>query len=433
MPEFLDVLKNLGVVDNTGATQASKLVGGAAAQVDLLPTRYRGQVATASRIANTFNSVNKQTMSTTRHIKRGDAATLQVCFWNGYIDPSNVAAEERPRGGTATYKVSLEYPVGTQPRVFTWGGASQTTAADGAIIYSDEMAFNVPDGAPFLIHCYQTSTVGIIYTGFPTTNQGSVSEGMTFAPSGIADATETIGGDPARLSSNAFATPPLAIIGWTRRPAVALYGDSRVAGTGSPGDTGDYTTNTGTYARSIGKSLAYINLAVPSSRAAALKNLNTVRLSMLQYVTSATLSLCVNDYRTNGDSATTIYNNVQLCANQIIAAKPGIRLFVGTTEPYTTASTDSYATGAVGTQTPASGEATRVTYNDTLRLRGILGAAGIIDVAAVLESGLNTGLWASDSNGTTNYPLTGDGLHSNQRGTLRVERSGIINPTLFAR
>jgi len=392
-----------------------------------LAPRYRGQVATASRIANTFNATNKQSMSKTYHIKRGSANTLQLVYFNGYCNAANTAAEETARGSSATYKVSLEYPIGTAPRLFTWSGAAQINAASGALIITDEMPFDVPDGALCALHCYQTATAGIIYTTFPTTRQGAVFEGMTFGVSGIVDYTETIGGDPAPSAD--FGTPPLAIIGWTRRPAVALFGDSRVAGTGAPGDTGDYTTNTGTYARSIGKSLAYINLGVPSSKANGLRQGNAVRMSLLQYVTGAIVAIGVNDYRSNGDSGTTIYNNLQLIANQIVALRPGIRLFFGTIEPYTTASTDAYASGNPGTQTIASSDSSRTSVNESLRLRGILGASGIMDVTSVLEGGVNTSLWI----GGGSYPLTGDGLHANQRGCLAVEKSGVVNPSLFVR
>jgi len=392
---------------------------------------YLGQIATASRIANTFNATNKQSMSTTRHIKRGSSPTMRLVYWNGYVNTANPTTEETSRGSTATYKVSLEYPIGTTPRLFTWASANQITANDGAIVMTDEMSFDVPDGAAYYLHCYQTATAGIVYTTYPTTHQGGVIEGMTFGASGIADATTTVGGDAARSASNEFATPPLAILGYTRCDAVGIYGDSRAAGTGSPGDTGDFTTNTGTYARSIGKSLAYINLGVPSGRALGLKSSNTVRLAMLKYVTAATVALGVNDYRTNGDSATTIYNNLQLIANAMLTAKPSLRLFFGTIEPYTTASTDAYATS--GSQTPHAQDATRIGVNDTLRLRGVVGAAGILDIASVLESGLNTGFWKGGSNGATSYPITSDGLHSTQRGCLLVEQSSIITPGLFAR
>jgi hypothetical protein len=97
-------------------------------------------------------------------------------------------------------------------------------------------------------------------------------------------------------------------------------------------------------------------------------------------------------------------------------------VWLATVAPRTT-STDNWAT--VANQTPVTGEAQRVAYNTSLRTSPPSWVAGIFDVAAQVESSLNSGAWKATG---TAFGYTADGIHETTAGNLLIQNSAIINP-----
>lgn len=132
---------------------------------------------------------------------------------------------------------------------------------------------------------------------------------------------------------------------------------------------------------------------------------------------------------TAGTSAATMVTNM----NTLIALFPvAQKIFVSTLVPDTTTS-DNWATptriapDGTNNQTANVHDSVRVTYNGDLRANGsITGIWGIIDLANVVESAWNSGVWVGPS-------MTPDGIHESGNAALQEQWSGAVPIGSFTR
>lgn len=99
----------------------------------------------------------------------------------------------------------------------------------------------------------------------------------------------------------------------------------------------------------------------------------------------------------------------------------------------TATGTPVYATGwqDVTNQTPFLGvnDSQRASLNEYCRFSAV--AAGFyrcLDIAAILESGYNSGYWGQFNDAGVQQAMTVDGNHPNLAGYLRIKKSGIFSP-----
>lgn len=373
---------------------------------------YLGQVATRTWIPNNFFATNKQQMSRVFHYARDNITSLQIVLPNFKIVSAGAPnmGESGP-GATATVTASIEYPTGTFTQVL-FSGVASGTIADGGMIISDPVSVSIPNGAKFFSRVWYSCSTGVIYSGYAT-NGMSTGDGFI---GGVTTADLTMGGTVTQ-TTNVIGVVPAAIIAMTRNKSVATIGDSRCFGLN---DTGDASGDVGELARSIGPSLAYINLGVPSDRAIDFTtgSHSTNRQTLMGYCSSRVCAYGINDLA-NSSSASAI-----IAALQTIAGYKTSPMWQATIAPRTT-STDSWAT--TGNQTAFAQNSTRVSLNGSIR-SGISGLAGYFEIADVDESARDSGFWVV--NGSANYATT-DGIHENQAQNLRIAASGAINPAVF--
>lgn len=360
---------------------------------------YYGQVASRCYATGQFSSPNKQIMGRTRHVCQTDVSSIQLVY------PCFQGAEV-VLGANATITAAVEYPVSTFTQV-KFSGATQGTIIDGSYIVSDPVSVTIPKGATFYSRAYFTNTAGIVFTAYGSNT--SSGEAATFAASGVVD--QTMGGT-VTASSGAVGYGPIAIIGQTSVPSIAVLGDSRAAGLN---DTMSGTaTGVGEITRSINDTAPYTNLSIPSVTAAGIvtNGQNSVRLQMARYCSHVIFQLGTNDMSGGDDSSVLLAH-----AQQIRSWLPGRPFYPCTVAPRTT-STDSWATTV--NQTPISAESRRVAYNAILRNGQMGGASGFIEIADQVESARDSGLWKAPG-------WTTDGIHESQTAHVAIQNSGAIN------
>ena len=338
-----------------------------------------GFVATRARYNEATNIVNRVVNATTMHVARDSIGYIKVAY-------QNFLTNEISLYGSSMFAGAIEYPAGTiQP--LTFAGQAITNGAGGTMVYSDlaTLATNIPEGATFWVHSYQSNSVGCIYTAYcnPSYDKCEFSTGNTnkTMQTGVGSGS-TLGYFPA------------AIIGYTAKPSVLGLGDSRCFG---KGDSVDASGSLGD-ARMWDPNYGFVNMSVPGDTFANFTNHDTARLSLTNYATVAYVPYAINDMA-NG-----IITNYVCMISQI-----GLPIYAATLEPRST-TTDSFVD--LAGQTVTANEFWRTNFNYALRAGQIRGVRGFIEKAAVVESGgtNNTGLWIA--NGTANYYTT-DGLHGN--------------------
>ncbi len=201
-----------------------------------------------------------------------------------------------------------------------------------------------------------------------------------------------------------------------------MLGDSRAWGDAGGGAlSGDSSSSTGAYEKSLAPSIGLINLAVPGDRASLFLASHTNRLALAIYASDFIIEYGINDLTLDSRTA------VQLAADisSIIALLPPGSKIVTTLEPKS-ASTDSWAT--LANQTTNAANAERVSYNANVRGGSIAGQTGYFEVADIAESSRNSGKWKV-TGGANGY--TADGLHANASGISLIVDSGIIDARIF--
>lgn len=417
---------------NGNIITASGLLSVGNASASVTTTAYLGQVATRSYLPNMqipAGNANNQAQTRTRHTAMDNmsAAALVLVGWAVTTSQSSPVGtgQEISVGIDTTAKAWIEYPAGTFTPMTVSGDAS-FTIPNGGNVQTDlvTLAQAIPAGATFWVQTYRilssTTSAGLTFT--------SVNLNPTpMVPADAANneqfwgstASSPLPGTPMTAPfSHAVTTGtyyPAAILGMTTKASYYLIGDSIDMGTY---DVVDSTGNTGSLARSIGQTRAYINAGIPSDLAAYAVSNYTKRSALVQYCTHIICELGVNDFAKQSATSSALQANINTLRN-MFPTKP----FYQTTITPATNSTDSWATTANQTTFLGSSEAQRETFNGVVRAGSI--GTGFFDVAAVVESSLNSGLWkvtgAADG-------YTTDGIHPNQAGYQLILNSGAITP-----
>lgn len=367
---------------------------------------FLGQLATRCGLALANNTTNKQIQTRTTHYARSVINSLQIVIPNYYY-PSGI---ETATGAVASVTASIEYPAGVIHRIL-FSGATTGSIPSGAHLISDAVAVSIPYGAQFFVRIWFSNSAMILFQS-PATGINLATDGIKFGVT----TPDLTGGGVVGVDFNAQFFPA-AIIGYTTRPSVCLVGDSRVEGFY---DTVDTYGDLGQFARSVGPSLPYINLGVGGDTAFSASSTFTNRLALSQYCSHVLINYGVNDIAT-GRTAIQLAANINTLIGLFPATKP---VWVATVPPEAS-STDAFVTTT--NQTSINNNAVRVTHNTNIRAGGtIIGSRGFIDLASIVESSLNSGLWAAPG-------FTADGVHETQLACVKIQASNIIPVANFVR
>jgi hypothetical protein len=333
------------------------------------------QVGKRTQIPNTLNTAATQGMHRRAEIAGENLTSLQLVYANFYATPT---AEAAP-GATRTITASVEYPSGTYTQALA-SGSAQGVAADGqAQLVFTATGLNIPRGATYWVRTYQSSTAGIL-TGYSTTVSNDLGDygtiGTSVADSTMASFTGTLGNGNYG---------PSAIVANSRVAALAEAGDSEFEGVGN---AQGLTVFSGILGPSVGPYYGLLNLSRGSMTAQAAATNFTKRATYFQYATHAVTDLGTNDIVANSTSAA----NVLAYRQQFIALAPTLPWIMTTLLPREASSTDGY-TSILG-QTSIASQSTFVAVNRAIRA-GEPGSIGMWDVALGVESGLESGRWAT--------------------------------------
>jgi lysophospholipase L1-like esterase len=395
---------------------------------------YSGQVATrGGMLPNTRHASNKFMQCRTAHYARDNIDFLQVEYPNYIVATSSSSptgtGQEVTSNGDFTIHVGLEYEDGTIAE-FKWGGGALGTIPALSSGVSDVL--NLPkrinEGDRFWLRPWVQAAGTIIYlnaTSMVGGIEGPLGDGMVVGTTvgAVPDISQTAGAITGGVSPGSpINYYPSAIIATTRKRSVLAIGDSRCLGTF---DTLDRTGNTGEICRGVGKRFAYINAGVSSDRATWWAVNNAQRLHLANYVSDVVIQLGVNDLRSGAGNRTAaqLTADIQTIVNAVKAQNPNVHVWIATVSPVS-ASSDSFV--STGNQTTDANDAARITYNGNVRgntTTAITGVSGHIEIADHVENTRDAGKWQIST--ATNY-FTGDGLHENQPGYLRIENARAV-------
>jgi hypothetical protein len=382
--------------------------------VGVILTPYVGYVATRGYIAVGDNTSDKSLMSRTFHYARTNITSLQLVLPNWWINGSGASEELMSKSATTT--ASIEYPAGTFTQV-TFGGSATGTIPAGGTLVSDPVSVSIPNGAEFWVRVFLESQAGIVYSGQGDANFG---DAMTASTSIVAD--QTMGGAVASTTGSSVYMPA-AIIGTTTQPSVFIVGDSRVYGNDDPSD--DASGDVGEVARAVGPNFAYVNAGASGLRTDFLVNFlkgdqpsDANMYKLASYASDIINQTGIVDVIL-GSTTAQIEGNLRTLWSSFPS---GIPVYQTTMPPWTT-STDGWTT--LANQTPNSDDAARIATNDYIRTTPSP-LAGYFEVANVVESSQDSGLWKVPS-------YTTDGVHETTAANIDIENSGIFATSSIAR
>lgn len=395
------------VPTNLNRRWIKSIVGNWTVNPSAQPSTYTGPVATRTVFPDEADSVNKQMNCRTWHRATERLTSFQIIWPTWYANSTGL--EQTVTLG-ATFTASVEYPAGTFTQV-TFGGSASTTLVADNDKTSDTISLTIPKGAVFWIRSFYSSASNIIYSALQTdTARG---EACNRAASGLSDLT--MGGTITDNASTAI-FKPIAIVATTRKPTVALVGDSRVRGSWdrASGDRGEL-------AGKIGKQFGYLNLGKGNEQATTYVSSHSRRLPYALMCSHVILQHGINDHyygRTEGQLRTDL--------GTILGYFTGHPAFIATMSP-SNDSSDNWTT--LNNQTTRSYESDRVT-NNTWRRGPPAGFVACFDIANELESSANSGKWKVDG---TASKYTTDGGHATAFGEGVVSASNAIDLSLITR
>jgi hypothetical protein len=348
----------------------------------------------------------------TQHLMTDDVQSFQVVYPNWIAVTSSNQGETGV--GAMTLTAALEYPIGTFTRI-TFGGAGGASAPSGGQIISDPVKVAIKKGATFRLRYFYSNPGGILFD-----NRQGPGEIACFAASGLTDMT--MGGTPSGGVGGAggvgggspYSYRPIAIVGLTTRKAILAIGDSRMLGFPSNAPSvqdvqSDVFGGLGVFERSFCRGEAGCALAAKSGELASdFLAGHANRLALAAYCDIVVGEYGINDLFEGATQAT-----AESRVAAIAALFPGKPVYWTTILPDTT-STDAWAT--TGNQTKYSWDALRAGFNDDLRAGAISGLSGFIEIADVVESARDSGLWAPG--------YTSDGVHANQAACEAIRKAG---------
>lgn len=363
--------------------------------------------ATRARWLTSSTGTKNDVMSRTGHRAWADISQLYVYVQNSRLSPVNILfdlAGEVGLGATATVKASIEYPAGTFTQVL-FSGSATGNVTDKQILKSDlvTLGVTIPRGEIFWVRQFWHNANGIIYNAWQ--DSATYGDAMRVAATGDSPAVadQTLSG--TIVDNCGWSFPPAAIIADTFLPSIGVVGDSIAYGNAGPtgGEAAPYIGDTGTIAKSL-IALAPIQILAASgasANAASAANRYWIssgqpRRELVQYCTQIISELGIVDL--NGDVGTP-QTALQLIdhLSSFWAALRDSYGFSGTIA-VSTMSPHADNPWGDGFKTTDNQDVTfenpeRVAFNEAVRA-GLPNTVGSYDVAALLESGLNSGKWA---------------------------------------
>ena len=212
------------------------------AALGLLRAVYPGPVASRGAVPNVTSTANKSAQDMTVHFATDDIVRSKLLFINAYVDGTwggSTFAEVAP-AGTVERQASIEPVIGGQRYQYLFGGSATGVAATGALVETDWLdhpairagdAFRTRNRHTGSANCF---AVGGNAAGATLRTVGG--EGFELA---AATVDKTMTGAINALGaqgSSGYRSPPVAVIGMTRRGTVALFGNSRGRGVADASD-----------------------------------------------------------------------------------------------------------------------------------------------------------------------------------------------------
>jgi lysophospholipase L1-like esterase len=345
--------------------------------------------------------------------------TIQVVVPTWYVDhpygPNRCwDSNEVNQPGSTLIAVAIEWTNGGPlvPVTFQGGSTLPLSQGGGVNFVSDAVANQAQVGQQFWVWIAQYNPDGIIFRDRTLgLGDGPNGEGWLYDINpnifiyGFADPSSPL--YPMKWANffatgkNAYGTilnsvpnqytfRPLAILGVTTKPTVALIGDSRGAGLGD--DYRDGSGFVGNMERAIGPNFAYLQLSRGGEFATAMTSNGARRLQLASLCSHAVENLGGNDIL-GGVSYKTLYPYKYLFWNQL--SKPPSRILTMTFDPVTSSS--DYWTSTVN-QSPSQYVSELTQYNSFVR--GLSNGVNVVDTAKVVEpswSGTENFSWGNSS------------------------------------
>jgi hypothetical protein len=379
---------------------------------------YLGEVATRAAVAEINNSGDAYAMARSMHVARKQLSELSVGFGGFYAQ----AGVEHNNGAATTVTASVEYSGNFYPLLFN--GKPQGIIQPGAVLQSDMLHVNIPNGAVFYVRQHLYNPSGIYFTAFdaitPGTPQGAkdlvgdaVHYGATLA--GVPDQT---GGGTVTATDHLNYIYPVDIVAPTNLTSVCIWGDSRAVGIFDKAN--DATGEGGVIQRYVGQRYAYISLASQASTLNTTVTNDNIRVGLSQYCNIGIDQLGVNDL-SGGQTPTQMVANRTTLEQQM----PGL-VWYGTTIEPEDSSTDNFVT--LANETPAAWDSNRLTFNQDVEA-GVGLEVNYIDIAGMIDP---AGISKWPVVASTPNACTPDGIHEYNVAAMLVnqgtECGTYINP-----
>ncbi len=377
---------------------------------------YLGAVATRTGLPTTVTLANKQMMSKWGHFAREHITKIKLVYPNFYMSASGV---ETPTGAAATFKASIEYPVGVFTQALFGGATSLVTPAGVAgFVVSDWIKVNIPKGKFFWDKCHRADANGIIYNS-PGTNMKSNAihgDALNFSTTTVPDTT--LSATATNLDvTNGY--QPIAILGMTRKGSVLILGDSLAFG---QNDTVDAAGDVGVF-RFIGASRGVINASRPSDRAQWCLANSVLRRSLGQYVSDIIVQQSINDLGSGARTPAELQGDLVALGNLLRTDYPNKRLWLATSIPQTADGTNA---------APGATNANRIIMNNWKRAVPDP-YDGCLDIADPIE-GLGATTLVRDGGRYADNAMmdtTGAGTHPTSTGYLGIGTGGFMDVASF--
>lgn len=358
-----------------------------------------------------FNGGLLQQMSRSSHVCTSDVTSVQIVFSNWRA----AAGAETAPGSTASMTACIEKLDGTLARA-NYNGSSPMTVPDGGFIVTDPITVSLKRGERFYVRSWRSAASGILY-GVPALNTITPSDSRYKTSSagiltgerfndGVSTTPDVTGSTGTFTNAGNFMYRPTAIIGWSRYPAVADFGDSKSIGTNDV--VSDFSSFLGNTGRALAGKVAFTLFGVGGETLFNLtSNTNagtsmTQRQQLMQYFTHVFMNMGTNDI--HGSTRTDVQFLTDLAT--FVGLFPNQRVFAMTV-PCRASSTDNFATLAGQTAfNTGSSFTTQKSVNDALRTAsavstgtGAQKVAGVFDYNDANASSRNSGIFKVWPNG----------------------------------
>jgi hypothetical protein len=373
---------------------------------------YTGPVAARGAVPNVTSTTNKSAQDMTVYFATDDILSSKLLFMNAYVDGGGGGGTfvETAPAGTVSRQASIEPVIGGASYQYRFGGAATGSAATGGLVAADWLTHpSIKAGNPFRTRNRHTGSANC----FVGLQQLKSLPGEGFEPA-AATTDKTMSGTIPAATGNCR-SPPVAVLGMTRKDTLLLLSNCRGRG------VGDKLDGRG-LAGAIERSLAGIAVLKASTGGDAVVNYlasHGLRQQLAAYCSHVIGFDLINDINArNRTSALALADLASFVA--LFGTQP---VYLPTLQACTT-STDGYATLAGQTVATSAIETNRQDCNAAIRGYAVSGMRGIVDASMPVED-MATGKWLPGK--------TADGLHERLMGALAVVAQATIRPAILTR